>query len=206
MQGKLRAFVFFALSTIASLPIFASVTASTRREDGAFVTEGWIDLGDLSEDDWRALGDFKSYRTWALEGLDGKDPVSADFIGIFTDMIYSDPGIMKLEYDVNLPWPLGSKGHLTDFKVSETRAGRDGRVAFVLSSPNFATESAKVELKSDEIAAKGRLLFRIEVRFSWFLDRFFTMSGYKSSVEWRILRVVENFETYRSRIALAHHK
>jgi hypothetical protein len=174
----------------------ASIEAATRKEKGLYITEGYIDLPEGEGEGWRVLRDFPGYDSWALRGLDGKDPVSAKYLGLFSSLVYSGPGMMTLGFDVNLPWPFGSKGNKTEFRVRNEESPDSGRLVFCLAKPNFATKSVDLEIFGEEKASPGRLRYRLSIRFSWFLEPFFSLQGYKEGVEWRIHKVVGNFEEY----------
>jgi hypothetical protein len=192
-----RKWVFFLLALLfLGLHAFASVTAATRKEKGIYITEGYIDLPDGGGDRWEVLRDFPGYDSWALKGLDGKDPISAKYLGLFSSLVYSGPGMMTLGFDVNLPWPFGSKGNKTEFRVRNEESQDSGRLVFSLAKPNFATKTVDLEIFDDEKAGPGRLRYRLSIRFSWFLEPFFSLQGYREGVEWRILKVVGNFEEY----------
>jgi hypothetical protein len=193
---------FLALLAVG-LAAFPTVIASTKMESGVYVTEGWIDSQALRSGNWNAIYDFPNYRSWALKGLDGSDPASSKYIGVFSGIEYSRKDTMTLGFDINLPWPLGSKGHTTDFEVKRLKAEGGDAIVFSLIQPNLATRSVKLEIFPDEKSAKGQMRFRISIRFAWLLNPFFSLAGYKGNVEWRLIKVVSNFEEYCGRPSLA---
>jgi hypothetical protein len=202
-MNRIKKWLILPFAVLSGFAAFPSVVASTTMEGGVYVTEGWVDSQALKSGNWKAIYDFPSYQSWALKGLDGKDPVSSQYIGIFSDIAYTRTDTMTLGFDLNLPWPLGSKGHMTDFNVKRIKTeGRD-KVVFSLIKPNLATKSVRMELFPEEISGKGQMRFKLAIKFTWLLNPFFSLSDYKDSVEWRIVRVVSNFEEYCARAKLA---
>lgn len=144
------------------------------------------------------LTDFSSYNRWATRGLDGKEPGTENFVGLLKDTAYDqNKNIFDIIYDVRLPWPLGSYDNKASFTVDDVYAGGDA-VSFVL---NLTNNSALLKDASLSVCVypdgEGcRVESTALVRFTFLLNMFFSLPSYRKTIEWRIMRVMANMETY----------
>lgn len=164
----------------------------TIRYKGAVFTSGWVNSDGWHDDGLRIISDFPHYRDWAVRWMDGKDPVSKDFWALFTDFVYEAPDNMTLIYDVNLGWPLGSKGNKAKFSIDSTGA-KAGIYRFILAKRPVGVERAEL-LVAGERAPGGisRFYFRLEIKFEWLFDKLINMEAYSKDMGWRLNRMIEN--------------
>jgi hypothetical protein len=183
---------------LAGFTLSAGENIHTTKENGAFITEGWIDSGSWTDEAWDELRDFSNYEAWAFTGLDGKDPVSARYIGLLTHLKYTAPDIMVIVYDVNLPWPFGSKDNEARFTVRHFEADGREHILFEMEKPSIATESVTLEMTMDSGNMSERVEYRASIRFTWLIDSFFSLPRYRRNIEQRIFRVLDNFQNWQA--------
>ncbi len=161
-----------------------------------YVTRGFLSLPIAFSALREILDDYSTYREWALEGMDGKDPVSKKFIGIFSDIIYlPEQHFFEVVFDVNLPWPFGSKGNKIQFKIKEEQNDEKAkRMTLVMATTSFAVEHASLSFEAYGLSGGSVLIFTARLKFSSLIGLFFNIDSYKKNVEWRIGRMVKNLK------------
>ncbi len=146
----------------------------------------------------RILCDLDNYNDWALTGLNGKDEVSKDFIGILDALNYNSlVSVMDMKYSVNLPWPFRSTGKSLFMKPAVSGNEYITSVEFVFEENSGAIKSGTVIFsvrKSDEDTALLEVWGAIKL--AWYFDIFVTEKTYKKSVEVKVLQIAKNLINY----------
>ena len=129
------------------------VFQSKRLQDGSYSLTGTLTVPAPAVKVSRLLKDFHHYSRWALKGLDGKDPVSAQHIGIFRDFRYSEKNrTIILIYDINLFWPFGARNKEFPLYVTSLRT-KDNilesyTLTFIGSSTTIRSMILEISLES----------------------------------------------------------
>lgn len=167
-------------------------------EDNFYRTRGVFVTGKPFSIVGEVMTDFSAYNTWAFRGLDGKEPGTENFIGILKNTIYyAEKDIIELIYDVRLPWPMGSMDNVAAFSI-ENMENTGNRLSFdlVMRDKSLALKNASLEV--DVFTSEGgcRIESTAMIRFSFLLNLFFSLPGYRKSIEWRVVRIISNMEAY----------
>ena len=178
--------------------IFPLHISTDYTENKHYRTIGIIDTSADFEVVGEVLTDFESYRKWAVRGLDGREPGSEDLIGLLTDTMYTDElDELTIMYDVRLPWPLGSEGNRAEFTVTDlSRNPTSVSFDLVMKKTSALLKDASLQVNIYPEAEGCRIEATALVRFTFLLNLFFDLPGYKKTIEWRIVRVMTNMEDY----------
>jgi len=168
---------------------------TTEESDHSYRSTGELSLPWPAEDISSRMKDFRGYDDWAPRGQDGRDPVSARYIGQLTG-VRSSPGILDLVYRINLFWPFGSSGQIVRLLVTlpPGEPGTLTRVHFLLKDPSFAV----LKLEGDfSLIPKGpqesTIRFDSQMKLAWFLRPFFPLDAYRTHVVTRIETALRSF-------------
>ena len=144
------------------------------------------------------LCDLDNYNDWALTGLNGKDEVSKEYIGILDALNYSGPdSLMDMKYSVNLPWPFRSSGKSLFMTPNVVADEHITSVKFVFQENSGAIKSGTVifsVIKKDDATAVLEVWGAIKL--AWYFDIFVTDKTYKKSVEVKVLQIAKNLINY----------
>lgn len=179
-----------ALCAVLAASLHSEPSVRTVRENGAFLTEGSTHIEVEAEVAADVISDVASWGDWIFAGLDGSDPVSAKYVGIFRD-VEPDEGGVAIVYDVNLVWPFGSYGNRAPFTLEADR--KSGTVILRSRGGSIAYDYASFEARVTPSDGGVRADFRLTVKFSWIVDPFMSLNGYSGGIDWRLARVTENF-------------
>lgn len=197
------------LSFFAPSPVLAQSDLQTVQEaHGLYRTSGVVRVARPLESVEAVLARREAYSRWLLRGIDGSDPVSADFIGVLRHIDYHpDRRRFVLTYDVNLPWPLGSRGNTIEFAHADDRVREAARGTWLrrhrifLAQPEGAVEVASLDYRLEaETGRDGgedhtRIEFVARIGVSWLVGLFLNLDTYRDNMEWRIERVLGNLLT-----------
>ncbi|MFA6508432.1 MAG: hypothetical protein WCT14_20200 [Treponemataceae bacterium] len=189
------------LAVIVSLflcPMLHPVDSTSYKEGRAFVTEGsldnvlWYDHGKI------VLTDYANYNNWALKGLDGKDPVSEKYWEQFVGFTYEKPLMMTLIYNLNLPWPFGSKNNRMHFQIDESRLDCGVLKMTLVDKPMGLENAAFFICAEDSPTAPGARIIRFKtaLTFSWFIEAILDVRGYNSHMRTIMALLAGNLEEY----------
>ncbi len=183
-----------AVGVVPVDPLSAQSVATHKAEDGTYVTAGRVMIDRPIEVVRQVLRNRPAYSEWLLRGVDGSDPRSAEFIGVLRRIEYNEERRrFVLYYDVNLPWPFGSKDNTVDFIYAEGRS-RAGTPMFSvgLARPDGALQGARLDYRLHNLHGQTAVDFTAGIKFSWLIDLFLTLPVYSRNIEWRIQRVLRN--------------
>lgn len=187
--------LFFVLfpSTAEETPPAVVSSSTYRNDEKIYITTGESLFTLQYEDIQPTLTEFHRYKDWMLAGLDGRDPVSAKFIGQLTGIEYVEGNdILTVEFTVNLPWPFGSKGNRLPFSITKDTGGRDLHLFFSLNQNSAVLSRASLDLTLSPRGSETYFTFEAQVKFSWIIGLFFSETLYKKNIEWRIMKLIEN--------------
>lgn len=167
-------------------------------DDGYYITEGSVVVPVPVFLANRIISDYRHYNRWALKGMDGRDPISKEFIGILKDVRYLHPETLEVYYDVNLPWPFGMKDKSVRFAIdSSIYSGMDYiKMSFTMDQEAAALENSSLQFEVVGNERESEILFTFGLKFTPLVNLFFSLPSYKKNIEWRIIRVLKNFNTY----------
>jgi len=186
-------FLILAISAAYGIEIDTDFTEDKYyRTAGTFETEASFDtIIDV-------LTDFPSYRRWAVKGLGGTEPGTEDFIGLLKDTEYNpEENTLDIIYDVRLPWPFGSTGNRATFLIKELDT-TESYFSFelVMTDTSAVLKDASLRVRVYDERKGCRIESTARVRFTFILNLFFNLPGYRKTIEWRIVRVMSNMEDY----------
>jgi hypothetical protein len=168
---------------------------STRKTRNVYVAEGYIDveseLGSVS----KALTDLGGYRSWLLQGLDGKDPISSKYIGLFTGLRWNGADLLEIVYDVALPWPLGSKDNVARFVAKADRSKES--MDFVSEASTIAYDRIELRFEAARLGEKWtRIGFTFEMQSAWYLVPFVSLKAFADGTGSRVIRIMRNLAEF----------
>lgn len=193
IRSRSLACVALAIFCLAAL---GAQEVNSRKVGNAFVTEGSLDSTQWGGVGREALKRFGDYKDWAFKWMDGNDPLSAKFSGKLRTLQFAQPDSMLVYYDIDLPWPFRSHGNSALFSVRLEQEADGERIVFSLAQRTFAVSDVVLSLWFDRDTSHPRLDYLLSMRFAWFLNPFISLKSYKNSTQFRIVRVVKNFEEY----------
>lgn len=198
-KGFLSVVFFLSLTSFILPPAVSLENVETRYgDDGYYITHGSVSVPVPVFLANRIISDYRHYNRWALKGMDGRDPISKKFIGLLKDVRFIPPNTLEVYYDVNLPWPFGMKDKSVRFAIdSSIYSGRDYiKMAFTMDQEAAALEDSYLEFEVVGNEERSEILFSFGLKFTPLVNLFFSLPSYKKNIEWRIIRVLENFNTY----------
>ncbi len=181
------------ISTASGIQIDTDFTEDKYyRTTGTFETDASFDMIRV------VLTDFPSYRRWAVKGLGGTEPGTEDFIGLLKDTEYNpEENTLDIIYDVRLPWPFGSTGNRATFLIKELDTTKSYfSFALVMTDTSAVLKDASLRVRVYNEQKGRRIESTAKVRFTFILNLFFNLPGYRKTIEWRIVRVMSNMEDY----------
>ena len=184
---------------MTTLPLFA-IDATTHIKDHVFYTEGVVEAFDWYDRGLAAMSDFANYRFWAPRGIDGKDAVSASFWENFVDFQFEAPDIMEITYNLNLGWPLGSKGNKVRFKIDSSQLA-NGVLTMRITKKIVGVEDATLTLFAEDSPTKPgtkQIRFEIAIRFGWLLEALMDPNRYSHHMGVVLGIMVNNLREYSS--------
>ncbi len=191
--NKDRIVIIAVLVLLAAFPgrIFSQEMdfQSKKLQDGSYALTGTLTLPAPVEKVSKLLADFHHYSRWALKGLDGKDPVSAEHIGIFRDFRYNEKDrTIILIYDINLFWPFGAKNKKFPLYIVSLQTKdnilQSYTLTFTGSSPTIRSMFLKMSLKS--VHGGSQITIGVTIKYSWLINPLMNEETYKESISGRI--------------------
>ena len=179
-------------------PAATAVDSASYKEGRAYVTEGSLDNVLWYESGKSVLTDYSGYDNWALKGLDGKDPVSAKYWEQFVCFNYQNPEILTLTYNINLPWPFGSKNNKLRMKVDESRLD-DGILKMTLMDRQFGVDECVFYIcaeNSSKHPGTRIIRFKLALTFGWFIEKILDVNGYNGHMQSVMSMLAGNLEEY----------
>ncbi len=195
----LKLCILFLLFILSSVAVSAIEVTTVYTDDHYYVSSGFVDIDFPAETLSALLTDFVHYRNWALKGLDGRDEVSKEFIGILRDVAYLPAEeVFVLYYDINLSWRFGSKGHTVRFILKQERSseGLIRRLSLKLEEKSSTLKDAGFYMVLTPYGSSARIKATARVKFTWLINLFFRLERYRRNVDWRIERIIENLVDY----------
>lgn len=189
--------IILCLLTAASLAV--AIPVSTTKSSNRYNTEGAVYFQVPYSNVHRVLTDYSNYNAWLLNGLNGKDDVSKNFLLIMKEITYTTNGrAFILTYDINFIWPFGSTGNQLTLGIdaSNTVGKAHTLRLFPLAPISFIDDVVITILISNDNARGTAADFAVTILIAPILDFFFSMDLYKRNIEWRVLRIVENLTEY----------
>jgi hypothetical protein len=176
--------------------IFYGLSSETIRDDKHYyITSGVVSLDISIKEITEVLTDFDGYKRWALKGIDGKDPRSAKYNLILSDIVFEEKyKKFILIFDVNLFWPFSSKGNRIYFDVHQrmSSTGLLQSIEFVLSERTILVPWASLSLTIYGNGDESKIHFMSRIKMAWYIDMFFSLKLYKYNIERRILTLIRN--------------
>ena len=163
-----------------------------------FYTEGSIDALDWYDRGVAAMSDFGNYRLWAPRGIDGNDPTSAKFWENFIDFQFEAPDVMVVVYNLNLGWPLGSKGNKAHFKIDSGQVGNGILRLHIMEKP-IGIEDATLSLYGEDSPVNPgtkQVRFQVAIKFGWLLEALMNPVNYGTHMNVIIGIMVNNLRDY----------
>lgn len=164
---------------------------STEKINNLYRTSGYIDIFVSPEIVVKELLALHNYDVWALKGLDGSDPESIKYIGLFKGFTPHGVDKMRVVYDIALVWPLGSTGNIAVFKL--VRGSNPGHLTFVSDAGTIAYDYVSFSF-SPELLSESctRVSFVIETRFTWLIDPFMNVASFEKGIGFRAQKIASN--------------
>ncbi len=195
--GAMR--IILCLFTVASLAAGA-IPVSTIKCSNRYMTEGTVHFKEPYSNVYRILTDYSNYNAWMINGLNGKDEVSRNFLLIFKDIDYTTNGhAFLLTYDINFIWPFGSTGNVLSLGIEESYTSNGmQKLRLAPRAPIPLVEDVVITLvmSTNRVRAGTDVGFGVTLVVAPILDFFFSMDLYKRNVEWRVLTIVGNLTGY----------
>ena len=200
-----RYFVIFLM--IASLTVCAQATPVAKTiydsDLDLFRTTGHVsvdvEIGTLG----KIAGTFPAYRDWTMyeinEAKDGKK-----YSILFRDVKYQSGGrgklgIFRVYFDLDWPWPFGAKGKQLDFailKATPNGLGGINHLVIDLEEKGALLKTFRLDLVASKTTTGSRVDFKAEVKFSGFVDTFFSLERYRQNIEYRVVKVILNLQKH----------
>jgi len=186
---------FLVLPEVAQADSLPITMVTTENGDHSYRSSGEMILPFPGKLVSSAMGDLDGYNLWAPRGQDGRDAVSAAYIGQLTG-VRTGPGILDLVYRINLFWPFGSSGQTVRLGVSFPQAeqGALTRIHFLMKDPSFAILRLEGDFSLVSAGPESSLVkFDSDLKLAWFLRPFFPLEAYRTHVVNRIKTALESF-------------
>jgi hypothetical protein len=196
-------FLFFVM---LSLYTFASPkdSISTRYKDGTFVTYSQVAVNASDSISNRVIDRFVTQMcydidglfTWGLKGMLLENEKDELLIFDFkTTKFNPSTSILRASGDIIVQNVTSIPNLFIDSKLTQKKYA-DGRreVVLELASPNpFLNDMVGVfTFHPRKLGKYGYYSLRTSIKFGWFFNLFITQKRYKSILEWRILKVMDN--------------
>ena len=201
IKMKRNRLIFLLLISAASAVLNAQEMeiSTEKNKDLGYISKAVLEFSpEYAETVSGILCDLNNYNDWALTGLNGKDEVSKDFMGILDALNYNEfVKVMDMKYSVNLPWPFGSEGKSLFMKPTVSGNEHITTVKFIFEENSGAIKSGTIIFsvrKSDENTALLEVWGAIKL--AWYFDIFITDKIYKKSVEVKVLQIAKNLVNY----------
>ena len=123
--------------------------------------------------------------------MDGKDPESAKYWVKLTDYKFKTPDILDVIYDLNIGWPLNSKGEFARFRIDQTALGQS-IVRLRLESPIIGLAESYLVMWSEH----NRVYFRFELRFWGIIEGLIDYDQFHQALAWRLNHLAGNLRDY----------
>ena len=192
--------LFIILLTIfIHLYLNADETRTYYDENNCYITTGNINLSLTTDTVIELIKNCSEYNTWALKGLDGKDAVSKDFVGILAGVDYfQETDSIEVIYDVNLFPPFGSKNNRMKFEIIQSEEKDNFLNIFQLIKGSILLKEASLSLYLEKTDSPNCVLhYTANAKFSWLLNIFLNVDNYRRNIEWRIIQLLSNMNNYR---------
>lgn len=193
------------LSLYSIAPALASESLETNtfydRERDRYVTTGTALIDGTLAQLGYAAGDYSKYREWSLVGINGDTDNPRRFISLVQDIQYRAIGSKQyfdITYDIDLIWPFGSKGNQLPFEISgEEWDGKElRRMVASLAGNSFFIDRFDLSLELIKVSESSAVKFVCEMKLAPIVDAFFSLEKYRKNIEWRVLRVIKNLQSY----------
>ena len=183
---------------LAATPLHADVQLDLQTSvdaDGAYRSVGTMTLPFPAPAVAAKMVDFPGYDRWAPRGQDGRDPVSAAYIGQLTG-VRAGEGFLDLICRINLFWPLGSSGQVVALALSQPpgAAGTLQRVRFTLKSPSLIVPVFDGDfILTEPRPGESHIVLDCRMKLAWFLRPFFPLEAYRVHVVKRLETALRSF-------------
>lgn len=192
--------LLFLLVTGAVVCSAQEMKISTEKQKGrGYVSTAILEFNSEYEETVRTiLTDLDNYNDWALTGLNGKDEISKEYIGILDAMNYDNRNsMMDMKYTVNLPWPFRSTGKSLFMKSAVSGNSNISTVKFVFEKNSGAIKNGTVifSVRGTDESTSVLEVWGI-VNLAWYFDIFITDKIYKKAVVVKVMQIAKNLLKY----------
>jgi len=190
--------LLFSSYIYADSAVVAQHTVITK--SGVFLSRGSIVASQPMKRVSEVIEAQGTWGQWITQGLDGKDPVSAKFIGLLTGISWDESrSLFGLEFGVNLPWPIGSSGNWIYFDscLSQNLGSCPDELKLTLEKPGLFINDVVFTLTLEELSeTQTRVSFELAADFVWFLRPFITLDEYSHDMNIRLVRIMQNLAAW----------
>jgi hypothetical protein len=203
MDAMMRLTLITIVLTCMSLSAFAQrPQVKTHYDDDidAYVTQGVIKVGVPLDDLATMAAAFKTYRQWALLGIN-RNASGTPYMTILNRVTYHPDrpfgkGHFAILFDVDLIWPFGSDDNVVIFGITHATPRENGpgigRLAVTLHGDNSLLKRFEIDLTATGDEKDSQVNFRGVVKLNSLVDAFFSLEGYRKNIEYRIIKVLKN--------------
>jgi hypothetical protein len=191
MKRKLLLAGLLAAAAVALLP---ALDVRVYRNVRNFITEGSVSGIDWHQQAIRTVTDYANYRLWAVKGLDGKDPVSAQWWERILDYQFQAPDTITVKYRLEMPWPIGTLDGQTRFRIDESALSMDQvRMDMIDKILGVEQVSLFIAAKDWGIGAKA-LYFMVSIRFEPLIELLLNQDDFFTHMKLVVGVVTRNLE------------
>ena len=166
--------------------------------DRNYITEGSLDAVAWYQRGLAAMTDFPNYNRWALQGLDGNDPVSEAYWEHFKDYSLESPDILLIKLTLKLPWPIGVVPTQARFQIDRSELPMDVLRMNLMDRP-AGIEAAQLFLAAiDSPSTPGAKMIRfsLAIRFDPVIEILLDMDQLNKHMQKVIGTLAGNLEAY----------
>lgn len=199
--------VFFAFGAHAKPKPSAETTYNS---DGDFFqTKGHVTVSVPYEKLGNIAADFPKYRDWTMHDIN-KTKNGNKFSILFRDVVYRKGGrgrlgIFRIYFDLDWPWPFGAKNKRLDFAILEAEpngAGGIKKLVIDLERKGALVKTFRLDMRATGSDSASRVDFESKVKFSGFVDTFFSLSRYRANIEYRLIKVIQNLQRHAEKATM----
>jgi hypothetical protein len=169
------------VACLICLPQFTlgGLEVKSYKNDRDYITEGGMERVTWYPAGLATMTDYRNYNKWAVAGLDGNDPVSAEFWENFQDFQFQAPDIIVVKLSLNLPWPLGKTPAELKLRIDESQVANNQLTLNLIDRPTLI-EAATLSLSGTESTEDPGTMdvhFRIMLRFDPVIELLLNMDN-----------------------------
>jgi hypothetical protein len=192
--------VFGTTTMVNATPVTHTTYDSDRdffKTTGHVVVNVKIDL--LSQ----IAGGFGAYRDWAMYEIN-QAKNGQDYSIIFQDVKYraggrGGLGIFRIYFDLDWPWPFGTKNKELDFAILTATPNEHGginRLVIDLEKTGALLKTFRLDIAAKAFDQGSRVDFVAKVKFNGLVDTFFSLARFRQNIEYRVVKVILNLQNH----------